>query len=149
MLLLIGYGNKGRGDDGLGPEFAQRISEENFDGLTIDTDYQLSVDHAAAVAEARLVVFADAQMNSNEPYQFEHVFEGNAESLSSPVAVLTLARTLFGATPQAFVLGITGYEFGEVSEGLSAGALHNLELAAAFFRDWFEVHPYRAAPAPV
>jgi len=139
-MLLIGYGNSGRCDDGLGPAFADRIDAMRLPGLDIDIDYQLTVDHALAVAEAERVVFADALMGSDSPYEFGPIHPGAAGSLAShsltPATVLELARTLYGKQPEAFVLGIAGVEFGEVKEGLSAEAIRNLDLATAFFLDW-------------
>ena len=140
-MLLIGYGNLGRGDDGLGPAFTDRIERLNLPSLDIDTDYQLTVDHALAVAGAERVIFADALIGGTGPFTFTPIEAGVDADLSShsltPVSVLSLAATLYGKRPQAYVLGIAGYEFGEVKEGLSAEAERNLELAEAFFVDWF------------
>ncbi|MAZ17706.1 MAG: hypothetical protein CL535_15435 [Ahrensia sp.] len=139
-MLLIGYGNSGRCDDGLGPAFAERIAAMRLPDIEIDIDYQLTVDHALAVADAERVVFADALMGSDAPFEFARIHPGAAGSLAShsltPATVLELARTLYGKEPQAFVLGIAGAEFGEVKEGLSEDALHNLDLAEAFFLEW-------------
>ena len=139
-MLLIGYGNSGRCDDGLGPAFADRIAAMRLPDMEIDIDYQLTVDHALAVADAQKVVFADALMGSDAPYEFGPIHPGAAGSLAShsltPATVLELARTLYGKQPQAFVLGIAGAEFGEVKEGLSAEAKRNLDLATAFFLEW-------------
>jgi len=139
-MLLIGYGNSGRCDDGLGPAFAERIEAMGLPGLEIDIDYQLTVDHALAIADAERVVFADALVGSAEPFEFGRIHPGGAGSLAShsltPATVLELARTLYGKEPQAFVLGIAGAEFGEVKEGLSKDAMRNLDLATAFFLEW-------------
>ncbi len=138
MIRLIGYGNPGRGDDGLGPAFAGRMGD--VPGVVVSTDYQLTVDHALWIAEAERVVFVDALIRSEQPFEFAPVVPSDRHDVTShslsPAAVLALSGTLFGATPEAFVLGITGYEFGEVKEGLSARAEENLRLALAFFDDW-------------
>ena len=139
-MLLIGYGNSGRCDDGLGPAFAERIAAMRLPDMEIDIDYQLTVDHALAVADAERVVFADALMGSEAPFEFRRIHPGAAGSLAShsltPATVLELARTLYGKEPQAFVLGIAGVAFGEVKEGLSEDAIRNLDLAEAFFLEW-------------
>ena len=142
MIRLIGYGTPGRGDDGLGPALAARMMDEP--GIAVTSDYQLTVDHALLIADARIVVFADALMHSDTPYEFAPVaastaYEVTSHSLS-PQAVLALYQTLYGDAPQAFVLGITGHDFGEVKEGLSPLAQNNLTLATAFLRDWFAQH---------
>lgn len=140
MIHLIGYGNPGRCDDGLGQAFAMRIAGRELSGVTVSTDYQLSVDHALLVAQAEQVVFVDALMHSDAPFRFASVVPATAHDLTShslsPAAVLALSATLFDASPEAFVLGIAGTEFGEVKEGLSLLATENLNLAEAFFLDW-------------
>lgn len=140
-MLLIGYGNAGRGDDGLGVAFAERMSRAGLEGCRIDIDYQLTVEHAAQVAEADTVVFVDALMGGDAPYRFTRAKADGAADIAShsllPEAVLTLAEMLYDKAPQAFVLGIAGESFGEVAEGLSTTAQRNLDLAEAFFLDWF------------
>ena len=139
--LLIGYGNAGRCDDGLGPAFAQEIADAKLPNLDIDIDYQLTVDHALAVTTVDRVVFADALMQGGDPYCFSQISGGEQVNLGShsltPSGVLTLARSLYGIEPEAFVIAIAGYEFGRIEEGLSAGARSNLEAATAFFLDWY------------
>jgi hydrogenase maturation protease len=140
-MLLIGYGNLGRGDDGLGPAFTGRVERLNLPLLEIDTDYQLTVDHALAVSGATSVVFADALIGATRPFTFDRVEATGVADLGShsltPVSVLSLAATLYGKRPEAYVLGIAGYEFGAIKEGLSAEALENLALAEAFFVEWY------------
>ncbi len=139
--LLIGFGNKGRGDDGLGPAFAERIEMAAPAGLEIDIDYQLTVGHALAVAEADLVVFADARIGAQGAFSFAPVAAEGATGMGShelsPEAVLTLAKTLYDRTPPAYVLAISGWDYGEVKEGLSAEAKTHLDTAEAFFLDWY------------
>ena len=138
MIQVIGYGNPGRGDDGLGPAFAARIS--GFSNVRVCSDYQLTVDHALLIASATQVVFVDAMMGSDTPFEFGPMTPSTAQDLTShslsPAAVLALGSTLFEATPKGFVLGISGVAFGRVHEGLSPQARANLSLAEAYFRDW-------------
>lgn len=139
-ILIIGYGNPGRGDDGLGPVLADRIANLNLPGVRVDIDYQLTVEHAAQVAQAGQVVFVDAQMTGQGAVSFEPVACDAVQTLGShslaPAAVMRLARDLFGATPPAYQLGITGKEFGRISEGLSPQALSNLGYAERFLARW-------------
>ncbi len=149
--LLIGFGNQGRGDDGLGPRFAERIERQAPTGLAIDIDYQLTVDHALAVSDADLVIFADAEIGAEGSFSFAPVSAEGATGMGShelsPEAVLTLAKTLYGREPQAYVLGIAGWDYGEVKEGLSAEAEAHLEEAEAFFLEWYATISAEFAPA--
>lgn len=138
--LLIGYGNPGRGDDGLGPAFAERIAALDLPGLLVEVDYQLTVEHALMIAPARTVIFADAALDASAPFYFRPL-EGGASQIGShsvtPDAALHLARTLFGAAPQGFVLGLRGRDYGEVAEGLSDTAKASLTAAEDFFLNWY------------
>ena len=141
-MLLIGYGNPGRGDDGLGPAFSERMSARTLPGVAVDTDYQLVVEHALAVSRHDLVVFVDAEIGGEDTFSFKEIHSASPETLGShsfvPETVLALCTTLYGTTPRAYVLGISGHAFGDVHEGLSEQAFENLLQAEAFFLTWLE-----------
>jgi hydrogenase maturation protease len=138
-VLVIGYGNPGRRDDGLGPALAGRLEELRLPGVAVDADYQLTVEDAAAAAEHDVVVFADAAQAGPEPFFFRPVEPRGELGFSShgcePPAVLALARDLFDAHARAYILGIRGYEFDEFGEGLSSRAKDNLAAATEFLLD--------------
>ncbi len=156
-LLLIGYGNPGRLDDGLGPALAKEVEELNLPGVTVDSDYQLTVEDAAQVAEHDVVVFADAAVSGAEPFCFRRIEPKTEVSFSShevdPQAVLGLAQDLFGARTLGYVLAIRGYEFNEFGESLSFRARVNLEAALRFVntalreRDFCEVKAEPVVPS--
>jgi hydrogenase maturation protease len=135
-ILLIGYGNPGRGDDGLGPAVAEAIEELSLAGVTVEIDYQLTVDHAALIAAHDAVVFADAMTGLADPFRLTEIGTAQQDALGShqvtPEAALALAGLLFGHRPPAWMLAIAGDAFGEVREGLSPRAQHNLGQALAF-----------------
>ena len=83
-VLLFGYGNPGRLDDGLGPALAQAVAEWELPEVTVDCDYQLMVEDSATVAGHESVIFADASLTGREPFFFERleagVFEWNPAS---------------------------------------------------------------------
>lgn len=132
--LILGWGNPGRGDDGLGPEFVRAMLELDLPGVATDSDYQLQVEDAAAVARFSRVVFVDADRRGAEPFWLDRLWpQDGALSYSthsvSPATVLALARDLFEAEPEAWILGIRGYEFDEFREQLSLAAQSNLDRA--------------------
>ncbi|MBN2584327.1 MAG: hydrogenase maturation protease, partial [Planctomycetes bacterium] len=136
-ILLIGFGNPGRLDDGLGPALAARIEQLQLPNVTVDSDYQLTVEDAAAAAEHDAVIFADADVSGPEPFYMRRLSPaGGTLSFSThsitPQAVLTLARELFRTEPQGFLLGIRGYEFNEFGERLSEQATKNLDAAVTY-----------------
>ena len=50
-ILLIGFGNPGRLDDGLGPALADAIEKLALPGVTVESNYQLTVEDAAEIAK--------------------------------------------------------------------------------------------------
>jgi hydrogenase maturation protease len=137
-VLVIGYGNPGRLDDGLGPAFARELEQAGLPGVTVEADYQLAVEDAHALADHDVVVFVDASLTAPEPFSFQRIGPKADAHFSShivePEGVLALARELFGATTAAYVLGIRGYVFDEFGETISERAQANLAAALAFLR---------------
>ena len=143
--LLIGYGNPGRGDDGLGPALAQRIADKKLPGLTVDIDFQLKADHALTISQHDLVIFVDAIVACDDPFVFTELTDISPQNLGShsvtPEAAVALSTLLFQTTPRAFVLGIAGDHVGEIEEGLSHAALSSLDIAETFFVTWYKNCP--------
>jgi hydrogenase maturation protease len=140
VVLVLGYGNPARGDDGLGPALAEAIAALRLSGVSVDSDYQLTIEDAAAAAEHRYVIFVDADASGPEPFDFRAVQpDRSAASFSShsvsPEAVLALARELPNAGAEGYVLAIRGYEFGAFQERLSEKAQANLERAVQFLAE--------------
>lgn len=133
-ILVIGFGNPAREDDGLGPAAAGIVEESEIDGVTVDIDYQLSVEHAADIADHDVVVFIDASVDCDEPYVFQKVMPKFIESFSShsvsPEQVLGLAEHLFNVKIEGYILGIKGYSFAMFEENMTDKAKSNLQLAA-------------------
>ena len=148
-VLLIGYGNPGRRDDGLGPALASAVEELGIPGVTTDADYQLNVEDAEAVARYDYVVFADADVSGPEPFSFRKLEPDPSLGFTThsvkPGALLALASELFGGRPEAYVLAIRGYEFGEFEESLSAGARANLAAALTFIEPLLRRRSFRDA----
>ena len=142
-LLLIGYGNPGRLDDGLGPALAAKVEKASLEGMTVESDYQLTVEDACDVSKHTMVIFADATVKGKEPFFFEEIHSKSPMSLSthsvSPEAVLYFAEKMFNSKARAYILGIRGYEFNEFEERLSEEAQKNLDEAFKFITKLVEL----------
>jgi hydrogenase maturation protease len=141
--LILGWGNPGRVDDGLGPAFIEAVLKLAPPGIVLESDYQLTVENAADVARYDRVLFVDADRRGPAPFtmrKLEPGADGGSFSTHSvaPGAVLSLCRDLFHAAPEAWLLGIRGYEFDRFGEGLSPRARANLDRAVDFIRTSFE-----------
>ena len=146
-ILLYGFGNPARGDDGLGPALAAAIEELGIPNIVVDANYQLTVEDAAEIAGYDAVVFADAATQGPSPFWFSRVDDTAVKRVGnhvgsigwtshsvSPAQVVALARDLFASKVAAYALGIRGYEFGDLDEALSSRAIDNLTEAVTFAR---------------
>ena len=135
-ILVLGYGNAARRDDGLGPRFTDTIEDLQIAGVTAEIKSQLTVEDAGRIALHDAVIFVDATFDGPEPFRFERLRPDNSLGLRThriePAAVLALARGIFGAQTEGYVLDIRGYAFRHFGEGLSAKARKNLEAALEF-----------------
>jgi hydrogenase maturation protease len=141
-VVVIGYGNPGRLDDGLGPALAERLQAWSVPMLSVESTYQLSVEDAAEIAAFDLVVFADAGLNTEAPFEFRLLSprtdsgEFTTHALA-PESVLGLAHTLYGARTMGLSLGIRGYDFNDFGEWLSTDARANLDATETFLATLF------------
>jgi hydrogenase maturation protease len=120
----------------LGPALVEALEERQIAGLTLDSNYQLTVEDSSAVAEHEVVIFADADASGPEPFSLRPARAVRGLEYSShgvePPAVLALAEEIFGRKPEAYLFGIRGYEFNMLAEGLSEKARQNLASAIEF-----------------
>lgn len=148
-VLVLGYGNPGRQDDGLGWAAADAIANLRLAGVRTSADYQLAIDHAYDASECAAVIFVDASRSAAEPYSVEPVLpSANLSAFAShdvrPELIIGLCRRVYGRSPDARVIGIRGYAFG-FDEGLSARAQANLEAALAYVRGVLRGRPVCAS----
>jgi hydrogenase maturation protease len=138
-IVVIGYGNPGRRDDGLGPAFVSRLEALGLPGVTVESDYQLAIEHAHLAALHDIVVFADAAADVEAGSSFylrpvEPAGEVPHTSHSlSPQAVLQLAAECFGARPRGWLLGIRPKDLTSFMEGLTPEAEASLSAALTAF----------------
>lgn len=130
-VLIIGYGNPLRCDDGFGWHFAQRLQQQvHAPEIEVIACHQLTPDLAERIRCADHVIFADA---SNEPMASELSLRkieadpagsANLTHHLNPQTLLAMARTLFGRCPRhAFLLTARAHELGfsaELSAQLTA-----------------------------
>jgi hydrogenase maturation protease len=149
-VLLIGYGNPGRLDDGLGPALAAVVRQMQLDRVTVESCYQLMVEHAEQAAHFDVVVFADAAVEGPEPFRWEQLTPRLDAAFSThhvaPATILGIAQQLFQASPVGYLLGIRGYDFDEFGERLSPRAGANLRAAADFVRATLQIEQCEVGP---
>ena len=135
--LLIGIGNDGRSDDGLGWAFLKAIEKKNdFDGDLLYR-FQLQIEDAETISRASHVVFVDACRHAlPNGYLLEACQPVADVAYTShqlnPQTVLFLCQHLYERTPTADLLLIEGCSW-DLEIGLSASAQTNLNAALRFF----------------
>ncbi len=139
-VLVIGYGNTLRRDDGAGVRAAELMAADpRFTGVEVLTAYQLTPELSLDIGTASLVVFVDADVRGlpgaidvrelspgggvradvSRPPGLERADQGASSHHVGADEVLALARELTGASPRAVAVGI-GVADLELGEGLSA-----------------------------
>lgn len=122
-ILIIGYGNPLRGDDGVGWHAVQRVARLVADGRLpaadwrTMTDHQLLPEHAEPISEADLVIFVDASVD-DAPGMWrcrEVAPTGDTGGVDSHALeagdILALAERLYGRCPPAKLYTIGGADF--------------------------------------
>lgn len=124
-LLVIGYGNTLRGDDGVGPRVAGAIEKLNLPGVRTLICQQLSPEHADPVSRAEKVIFVDAAVDAPREVQLRKLEPAASSQLiahaADPRTLLALARDVFGHAPQAWWLTIPAVKL-DFSETLTPEA---------------------------
>lgn len=141
-ILLYGYGNPGRKDDGMGPILVELVEkwiiEEKIKNISIDSNYQLNIEDAYTIRDYDIVIFIDASIEEIDDFIITRVEPSDKVNYTmhsvSPSFVLNLCNKLYHYTPETFLLHIKGYEF-QLQEGLSEKGRKNLESAFAFVRN--------------
>lgn len=135
-ILVVGYGNPGRLDDGIGPAIAEAVAAANLPNVTVESNFQLNIEDAADVAQHDVVVFADASVSAEPPFEFTRVeprMEGSFTTHSvRPEGVMALARDEFGSLAEGYALAVPGESFDDFGEELSTAAQHRVRAAASF-----------------
>lgn len=138
-ILIYGFGNPGRKDDGLGIAFADRmekwVQKKGIQNIDFDTNYQLNIEDAYSISKYDLVLFADASLEPLNHYKITFVEPSPNVNFSmhsvSPSYIAYLCRELYDRKPLIFLLHIKGYEW-NMEEGLTQMASKSLKKAISF-----------------
>lgn len=141
-LLVLGWGNRSRGDDALGPLFVEQLRAacpERDDVEWLD-DYQLQIEHALDLVGRERVLLVDASLKAAPPFETSMVEASEDASFSthalSPQAVLQVFRKVHHAEPPpCTLLALRGEQF-ELGSAPSAAALQHLQAALRWGLGW-------------
>ena len=117
-VLVIGYGNTLRSDDGVGiyavREMQKSPTRSNIEFMEV---HQLQLELAEPISQMNLVIFIDAAMHgiSGETH-YEEVFaapkSAGMSHSTDPETLLLAAKALYGRAPKAILATVAGECFG-------------------------------------
>jgi hydrogenase maturation protease len=118
MLLLLGYGNPLRTDDGIGQAVVHKLAEdESLSGVELVACHQLLPEHAEPISQAQRVIFVDAdagpqpgKINVRELQPDAAASDGLIHDFT-PQTLLAYAELLYGRAPHATLVTISGFSF--------------------------------------
>lgn len=112
-VLVIGYGNSLRTDDGAGWHAAMRLADDpRLAGARVLARHQLTPELAADVARASLAIFIDARQDGSDPGSIVvQPLEPSDRPTAwthhaGPATILGLARALYVSAPPAVLVSI-------------------------------------------
>jgi hydrogenase maturation protease len=115
-LLVIGYGNTLRGDDGVGPRAAAKVEAMRLPGVLTMACPQLTPELADPLSHAGAVVFVDACVDRRGPVRLRRLPPAGSSQIlahaADPGVLLALARDAFGRAPPAWMLTIPARRLG-------------------------------------
>ena len=134
--LIIGIGNSGRTDDGLGWAFLDALSETGSYTGKLVYRYQLQIEDAELISHYDRVLFVDAAYTELERgFQWRSVKPEIKRSFTThalePSTILGLCHEVYDCKPDTSILMIQGTNW-ELSNGLSKDGVVNLQNALDF-----------------
>ncbi len=129
---------------------AEKIQRLNMDGVVLQEDLQLNIEHVMDLQSQTPVLFIDASCKPSQGFHLERISAEPDNSISthsvSPAALLHLfEKTNDSTAPEAFMLHISGKEF-ELGEAISQHTQSALDLAWEYLQDLFSMPKERWLP---
>ena len=115
-VLIVGYGNPLRSDDGLGGYVAERLAAQWIDVVEVLIVHQLTPELAETITNFSLVIFVDAMNRDGR----DAVRCDSLTPFTSAIglthhctaqAILTYAKMLYSRWPLAFLISVSGENF--------------------------------------
>ena len=144
-LIVFAWGNESRGDDGIGPLLARRLTALERPELVVIEDHQLNIEHVMDFAGDTPLLFIDASVSIESGIRVEKIeasADGNFSTHAiSPQALLNVYQeTSGGQAPVSYLLHVAGDSFG-LGESLGEKGRAAAEVAWTFLEELLEAPP--------
>jgi hydrogenase maturation protease len=136
-LLVIGYGNELRSDDGAGPKVVETVASWNLPGVRTLIRHQLTPELAPEICAASQVVFVDAATDCSSFQSRAIQCEAAGEVMThavDPRSLLQMASLLYERCPPALWLTIPARNF-EFGDNLSPLCAEGMRVALKKIRE--------------
>jgi len=115
-ILVIGYGNPLRGDDGFGSLAAGYVEKRQIPGVEVIVSHQLNPELAALLSISSHAIFLDAvagdQPGTLRATPVEHCdLSSSGMHHFEPGSLLALAQAIYGQAPPATLITATARSF--------------------------------------
>ena len=139
QILVIGYGNPLRGDDGFGSLAARYLEERRIPGLEVIISHQLNPELAELLHDRSHAIFLDA-VAGDEPGTLRATPVEPCDLSSSgmhhfePGSLLALSQAIYGQAPPATLITATARSFDhgdEISAEVRQAAARAAEAIAS------------------
>lgn len=115
-ILVIGYGNRSRTDDGVGWFVIERLQEIGLPDVELLTAHQLEVELAETISHFDTVIFVDASVPQSPHLILKSEVEPNFQSHAvahylTPADLLALCHVLYNRRPHGILFSIRGKNF--------------------------------------
>jgi hydrogenase maturation protease len=116
-VLIIGYGNPLRGDDGIGWQVVEQLAKLAGDSTKVLAVHQLTPELAEPISEANVVIFIDACYEGQPGSWTCETIHPDPKPLDAythyftPINLLSHAQAMYGASPKALLISVPGSSF--------------------------------------
>ncbi|MBI4782217.1 MAG: hydrogenase maturation protease [Oscillatoriophycideae cyanobacterium NC_groundwater_1537_Pr4_S-0.65um_50_18] len=136
-VLVIGYGNCLRSDDGVGQCIANRVAECKFPDVKAIAIHQLTPELSEDLAHTNTAIFVDASRLNQQNVQLQSLVASHSGMVSGhwcdPPNLLAMTQALYGYHPCSWWLTVLGQQF-EVGDCFSTVATQGVEAALQMIR---------------
>lgn len=135
--LILGIGNDGRQDDGLGWVFIAQLEQLKLcPNASLERRYQLLIEDAELISRYKRVLLVDASRETHfddcELKRIQAKWDATFTSHSiSPESILATCEQCYQLQPEVWFFTVRGYEW-DFGQELSAQAADNLRKAWAY-----------------